>query len=86
MVGADCQRALDAGVDWVMLGRAAILHHDYPQRVQADANFKPASLPVSAEHLRAEGLSNTFVEYMKTWKGFVKDNEGFIDNALILNS
>ena len=63
-----------------------ILHHDYPLRVQADANFKPASLPVSAEHLRAEGLSNTFVEYMKTWKGFVKDNEGFIDNALILNS
>ena len=56
--GADCQRALDAGVDWVMLGRAAILYHDYPQRVQADANFKPASLPVSAEHLRAEGRWN----------------------------
>ena len=40
----------------------------------------------SAEHLRAEGLSNTFVEYMKIWKGFVKDNDGFIDNELILNS
>ena len=83
---ADCQRALDAGCDWVMLGRAAILHHDYPKRLQADPNFTPVSLPVSAEHLRAEGLSNTFVEYMKIWKGFVKDNDGFIDNELILNS
>jgi hypothetical protein len=33
-----------------------------------------------------EGLSDTFVEYMKPWKGFVKGEKGFIDNQVILNS
>jgi 2,4-dienoyl-CoA reductase-like NADH-dependent reductase (Old Yellow Enzyme family) len=83
---AECQRALDAGCDWVMLGRAAILHHDYPKQLAANSNFSPVSLPASPEHLSAEGLSPTFINYMKTWKGFVKDNDGFIDNELILNS
>jgi 2,4-dienoyl-CoA reductase-like NADH-dependent reductase (Old Yellow Enzyme family) len=83
---AELQRALDAGVDWVMLGRAAILHHDYPKLCQADSNFLPVSLPASPEHLQAEGLSTTFINYMKTWKGFVRDNDGFIDDDLILNS
>jgi 2,4-dienoyl-CoA reductase-like NADH-dependent reductase (Old Yellow Enzyme family) len=83
---AEFQHAMDLGVDWVMLGRAAILHHDYPRLLQADKNFMPLSIPVSAEHLRAEGLSQTFIDYMKIWKGFVKDNEGVIDNELILNS
>lgn len=80
------QRAMDAGVDWVMLGRGAIVHHDYPELLRANPSFKPMDLPVSAEHLKNEGLSSTFIEYMKIWKGFVKDNDGFIDNELILNS
>lgn len=83
---ADCRRAMDAGADWVMLGRAAILHHDFPNRLRADPAFTPVELPASPEHLRAEGLSQTFVEYMKSWKGFVQDNEGTIDDELILNS
>jgi 2,4-dienoyl-CoA reductase-like NADH-dependent reductase (Old Yellow Enzyme family) len=83
---AECQRAMDAGVDWVMLGRAAIVHHDYPKLLQANEKFMPLETPVSPEHLRAEGLSDTFIEYMKLWKGFVKDNDGVIDNELILNS
>lgn len=83
---AELQRAMDLGVDWVMLGRAAILHHDYPNRLRADPQFMPANLPVSSEHLRAEGLGATFIEYMKSWKGFVQDNEGMIDDDLILNS
>ena len=69
----DVASCLDAGVDFVALGRAAILHHDYPRQVAADAGFKPAELPVSADHLRTEGLSDTFVNYMRNWKGFVAD-------------
>ncbi|MEQ8233890.1 MAG: NADH:flavin oxidoreductase [Gammaproteobacteria bacterium] len=80
------QRAMDAGVDWVMLGRAAILHHDFPNRMQADADFTPIALPAPPEHLAAEGLSPPFVEYMKNWKGFVAGAEGVVDTALILNS
>lgn len=79
-------RALDEGVDWVMLGRAAILHHDYPKRLQANPDFQPVDLPVTSEYLQNEGLSPTFVDYMKAWKGFVKGEEGFVDNELILNS
>ena len=83
---ADIQRALDHGVDWVMLGRAGILHHNYPELLKANENFVPSELPVSEAYLRNEGLSQTFVEYMKVWKGFVKDAEGFVDNDVILNS
>ena len=83
---ADLQRAMDLGVDWVMLGRAAILHHDFPNRLRADPGFTPVDLPASPGHLRAEWLSATFIEYMKSWKGFVQDTDGTIDDELILNS
>jgi 2,4-dienoyl-CoA reductase-like NADH-dependent reductase (Old Yellow Enzyme family) len=67
----DALHCLQAGCDFVFVGRAAILHHDYPRQLRADAGFLPASLPVSADHLRREGLSETFVSYMRTWAGFV---------------
>ncbi len=80
------ERALAEGADCVLLGRAAILHHDYPRRLQADARFAPVELPVSPEYLLGEGLSPPFVDYMKNWKGFVKGTEGVVDTDLILNS
>ena len=64
-------RMLAEGADFVLLGRAAILHHDFPERVKADPAFIQASLPVSRAHLVAEGLGPRFVDYMSTWKGFV---------------
>ena len=67
----DAERAMAAGLDWVMLGRAAILHHDFPNCYAADARFVPASLPVTAGYLRNEGLSDAFVQYMSGWAGFV---------------
>lgn len=71
--GADAQAALDRGLDFVVIGRSAILHHDFPKQVQKDASFRPATLPVSAEHLRTEGLGEPFVDYMRGWKGFVAE-------------
>lgn len=70
---ADAQRVLDAGADFVVLGRAAILHHDYPARLSADSAFEPVALPVPAAWLAREGLSPPFVNYMRNWKGFVAD-------------
>jgi 2,4-dienoyl-CoA reductase-like NADH-dependent reductase (Old Yellow Enzyme family) len=67
--------ALEAGCDFVLLGRAAILHHDYPNRLRADPAFQPAPLPVTREHLQAEGLGPKFVDYMNSWKGFVAEPE-----------
>jgi hypothetical protein len=60
-------------MDFVLLGRAAILHHDFPKLMEQDPAFKPIALPVSAAHLEKEGLSPTFLNYMRTWKGFVAE-------------
>ncbi|MBN2114131.1 MAG: NADH:flavin oxidoreductase [Acidimicrobiia bacterium] len=69
--GGDAIRCLEAGADLVLVGRAAILHHDFPQQVQTDPDFQAVDLPVTADHLRAEGLSETFIRYMGRWRGFV---------------
>lgn len=71
--GESCQKAMDAGLDYVVIGRSAILHHDFPNKVAADAGFTPIALPVPEAHLVAEGLGPVFVNYMKTWKGFVAE-------------
>jgi 2,4-dienoyl-CoA reductase-like NADH-dependent reductase (Old Yellow Enzyme family) len=72
MSAEDARRVLAAGADFCVIGRAAILHHDFPLRVQADPAFKAVPLPVTAEYLRNEGLGPAFVGYMGTWKGFVQ--------------
>jgi 2,4-dienoyl-CoA reductase-like NADH-dependent reductase (Old Yellow Enzyme family) len=69
----DTVRALEAGVDLLTIGRAAILHHDFPERCREDPFFEPVELPVTADYLRSEGLSDKFIGYMKTWEGFVTE-------------
>jgi 2,4-dienoyl-CoA reductase-like NADH-dependent reductase (Old Yellow Enzyme family) len=66
---------LEAGADFVMIGRAAILHHDFPRRARANPAFEPVPLPVSAEYLAREGLGRRFLKYMATWDGFVSPTE-----------
>jgi 2,4-dienoyl-CoA reductase-like NADH-dependent reductase (Old Yellow Enzyme family) len=73
MSAADARACLDLGMDFVFLGRAAILHHDWPKLAARDAGFEPIARPVSEAHLLAEGLSPKFVQYMKSWKGFVAE-------------
>lgn len=69
---ADVQRVLDAGVDIAVLGRVAILHHNYPQLLEHDAGFVPRRPPVAPDLLMAEGVSPTFVDYLSgSFKGFV---------------
>ena len=62
---------LAEGVDFVMLGRAAILHHDFPQQAGADPDFEAVDLPVSEAYLQAQGLGPAFRDYMRGWDGFV---------------
>ena len=73
MDAGTARRCLEHGADFVTIGRAAILHHDFPERVRAHHDFAAMPLPVSTGHLRAEGLGPAFVGYMKTWKGFVAE-------------
>ena len=73
MSAQDARDVLAAGYDLPVLGRAAILHHDFPKRALADANFTAIATPVSEAYLRDEGLGPVFVNYMRTWKGFVEE-------------
>ena len=57
------ERVLDAGADWVMLGRAAIFDADFPKRYEADRQFAPTPTPVTKAHLLSQGLSPSFVDY-----------------------
>jgi 2,4-dienoyl-CoA reductase-like NADH-dependent reductase (Old Yellow Enzyme family) len=72
MDGATAQKCLDSGADFVFIGRAGILHHDFPRRVQTNPLFESIERPVSRAYLHGEGLGPKFVDYMATgWKGFV---------------
>lgn len=73
MDAATARRCVEHGADFVILGRAAILHHDFPAQVRAHPDFAARPLPVPREHLRREGLGPAFVSYMQTWKGFVAE-------------
>lgn len=64
---------LEAGCDYAIIGRAAILRHDFPLRVKADETYQSPPLPVTVQHLRDEGLSQAFITYMSGWKGFVAE-------------
>lgn len=70
-----CRKVLEHGADFLLIGRGAILHHDFPLRVKADENFKTIALPVTRDYLRNERLGPAFIEYMNTWKGFVVQDE-----------
>jgi 2,4-dienoyl-CoA reductase-like NADH-dependent reductase (Old Yellow Enzyme family) len=65
--------ALEAGVDFVSLGKVAVIHHDYPARLKANHSFTPDWLPISRDRLRQEGLGPKFIEYLSTWTNFVSD-------------
>ncbi len=62
------------GADYVLIGRAAILAHDFPMKVGADAGYVSPALPVDADRLRAEGLGEAFIDYMRAFPGFVADH------------
>lgn len=73
MTAGQAARGIAEGLDYVVIGRGAILHHDFPKRVETDPAFTPISTPVSADYLRNEALGEVFVNYMRTWKGFVAE-------------
>jgi 2,4-dienoyl-CoA reductase-like NADH-dependent reductase (Old Yellow Enzyme family) len=75
MKPSDMRRLIEAGADFAILGRAAILHHDYPQRYAADPDFQPIAIPVTRAYLAREGLSPKFIDYMGNWRGFVAAEE-----------
>lgn len=67
-------RCLQAGADFVLVGRGAMLHHDFARRALADPAFRSAERPVSRAHLQAEGLGPAFLQYVaSTWPDFMTE-------------
>ncbi len=74
MDAATARRCLDSGADFVLVGRGAMLHHDFARRALADARFRSVERPVSRAYLHAEGLGPEFIRYVSsTWPNFVAD-------------
>ncbi len=70
--GADCRKIIESGVDFLSIGRAGILHHDFPLKIKDNLDFKPVDLPVTSTYLQQEGLGKAFIEYLSRWPGFVQ--------------
>ncbi|QSE86560.1 hypothetical protein [Rhodococcus koreensis] len=70
--GTVAQLCLDRGADFVLIGTAAILHHDFAARVLADPAFTSLCQPVSRRHLETQHLGGAFIDYLATdWDDFV---------------
>lgn len=67
------QAVLNAGADFAIIGRGAVLHHDFPEKVKANSRFQHTPLPVTRAYLASEGLSPKLIAYMTKWKNFVAD-------------
>ena len=70
--GSDAQFVMDEGADLVGVARVAIAYSDWASEVEDDG-YAPERPPFTPEHLIEQGLSPTFVDYMRRWKGFVTD-------------
>lgn len=55
---------LDEGADFVSIGSAGILHHDFAARAAGDPDFVSITPPVTAEHLLGESVSEGFIDYL----------------------
>lgn len=69
--GEDVVNVMNEEVDFVTIGRSAILHHNFPELVIANPSFMSVRNPVSADYLRNEGVGEKFVEYLAKWPNFV---------------
>ncbi len=67
MSAEDARDVLDMGFDFPVIGRAAILHHDFPSRAIADPAFTSRPIPASVETRAAEGISPTFIAYLRAF-------------------
>jgi 2,4-dienoyl-CoA reductase-like NADH-dependent reductase (Old Yellow Enzyme family) len=72
--GKDVDKAMQSGIDFVSIGRSGILHHDFPEKVIKNMDFKATNTPVSEQYLQNEGLGKKFITYMRRWPNFVDED------------
>ncbi|KOG03533.1 NADH:flavin oxidoreductase/NADH oxidase [Pseudomonas syringae pv. aceris] len=62
---------LEEGCDFVLIGRAACIHPDVPNRIAANPEYISPQLPVNEHLLRSQGMSPQLIAYLRTWPDFV---------------
>ena len=71
---ADAERAQRAGVDVVVLGRAAIAHPDWPSASRAP-DFAPIKPPWEPDYLRSVDVGEPLLDYLRGFSGVVVDGK-----------
>lgn len=66
--GLDAINAMKGGADYVLIGRAAIVAHDWPMRLAKDPGYKPA-FPATPAELAEQGVTPVFLDYLKSIMG-----------------
>ena len=70
------EATLAAGADWISLGQAAMIQHDFPDRYKANPSFTPVALPLTTQYLNEEGISEKFQGYVRgRWPEFFADQQ-----------
>lgn len=70
----DVYRISELKPDFVVIGRAGILHHNFPELMVKAPDFVARQTPIGANILRQEGLSETFIKYLGTFPEFIAQN------------
>ncbi|MGM7775826.1 NADH:flavin oxidoreductase [Arthrobacter sp. KNU-44] len=68
IVDPDTARScLEAGADYVALGKVAILHGNYPDLLAGNPDFTPRWIPASRDYLRGQAVGEPFIEYLAAY-------------------
>ncbi|MFC4594706.1 NADH:flavin oxidoreductase [Sphingobium tyrosinilyticum] len=73
MDAATAAGLIEDGCDFVTIGRAGILRHDFPERARRDPAYTSPPQPITVDHLREEGVTDEFLDYLRTFTGFVAE-------------
>jgi 2,4-dienoyl-CoA reductase-like NADH-dependent reductase (Old Yellow Enzyme family) len=75
MSAAMAASVIEAGCDFVVIGRAGILRHDFPEQVRLDPGYDSPPQPIPVQHLRDQGVGQEFIAYLRTFPGLVAEEE-----------
>ena len=68
----DANNVIRQGADLIGVGRAAIPYPDWGANLNYE-KYDPPKMPFNKKQLLKAGLSDIFIDYMRNWKGFIKD-------------
>lgn len=66
---AEAEAVMEQGADFVAMARAAIANPGWP-RDAATPGYEPARLPMTPAELRERGISERYIEYLRTLRAF----------------